>query len=173
MNPQGIDHVVVPGSFDPITKGHVDVIQRASRLASKVTVAVAASEHKHGHGTCFSLEERIAIATEALADAGLAQVAVLPLRGLLVEFCEAVGAQAVVKGLRVATDFEYELQQADLNQRLAPNIESVFVMSKPELGAISSSMVREISALGGDVSAFVPVSVIAHLDARFGHAREM
>ncbi len=160
---EGIERVVVPGSFDPVTLGHIDVISRARRLAPEVVVAVAASEHKRGVGTIFSLEERVELVRLSLDDAGLQDVEVRPLTGLLVDFCHAVGAQAVVKGLRAATDFEYELQQAAVNQIMAGDLESIFVMSKPEFGFVSSSVVREISELGGDVSPFVPPCVLARL----------
>ena len=126
-------------------------------------MAVAASEGKHGTGTSFSLEERIALVEESLAAAGLEDVDVVGLTGLLVDFCHSVGAHAVVKGLRAATDFEYELQQAAVNQRMAPDIESIFVMSRPDFSYVSSSVVREIASLGGDVSALVPPCVAARL----------
>lgn len=102
---------------------------------------------------------------DALVDEGLVDVSVEPMEGLLVDFCNARGAGGVVKGLRAMTDFEYELQQADLNSHMAPELESVFVMSSPEYGYISSSIVREISAMGADVSFLVPKNVIKKLDA--------
>ena len=160
-----ITHVVVPGTFDPVTNGHLDVIKRASRLFENVTVAVAASKRKHGTGTTFSLEERVQMLKEALVDEGLVDVSVEPMEGLLVDFCNARGAGGVVKGLRAMTDFEYELQQADLNSHMAPELESIFVMSSPEYGYISSSIVREISAMGADVSFLVPKNVIKKLEA--------
>ena len=148
-----ITHVVVPGTFDPVTNGHLDVIRRASRLFENVTVAVAASKRKHGTGTTFSLEERVQMLKDALVDEGLVDVSVEPMEG------------GVVKGLRAMTDFEYELQQADLNSHMAPELESIFVMSSPEYGYISSSIVREISAMGADVSFLVPKNVIKKLEA--------
>lgn len=160
-----ITHVLVPGTFDPITYGHMDVARRARRICPQVTVAVAASLGKRGVGTTFSLEERVELAREALAD--LDGVEVLPFSGLLVDFAHEVGAQAVVKGLRAMTDFEYELQQADLNYRLDPELESIFVMSSPEYGYLSSSAVRQIASFGGDVSTFVPPCVAAALRTRF------
>ena len=160
-----ITHVLVPGTFDPITYGHMDVARRARRICPRVTVAVAASLGKRGVGTTFSLEERVELAREALAD--LDGVEVLPFSGLLVDFAREVGAQAVVKGLRAMTDFEYELQQADLNYRLDPELESIFVMSSPEYGYLSSSAVRQIASFGGDVSTFVPPCVAAALRTRF------
>ncbi|MDO4436641.1 MAG: pantetheine-phosphate adenylyltransferase [Coriobacteriaceae bacterium] len=160
-----ITHVLVPGTFDPITYGHLDVVRRARRICPHVTVAVAESLGKNGVGTTFSLEERVALAREALKD--IDGVDVLPFTGLLVDFAAQVGAQAVVKGLRAMTDFEYELQQADLNYRLDADLESIFVMSSPEYGYLSSSVVRQIASFGGDVSDFVPPCVDAALRARF------
>lgn len=166
-----IEHVVVPGTFDPITLGHIDVIKRANRIAGQVTVAVASSMGKNGVGTAFSIDERVELAREALAQEGVVEgVDVRPLTGLLVDFCHEVGAGAVVKGLRAMTDFEYELQQADLNCRLAPDVESIFVMSSPEYGYVSSSIVRELAGLGGDVSLLVPECVVKKLEQHFGGA---
>ena len=164
--PENITHVLVPGTFDPITRGHIDVVSRALRICPKVTVAVAESLGKNGVGTTFSLDERVELARGALS--GLEGVDVLPFDGLLVDFAREVGAGAVVKGLRAMTDFEYELQQADLNYRLDENLESIFVMSSPEYGYLSSSVVRQIAAFGGDVEEFVTPNVVAALKRRFG-----
>lgn len=161
-------HVVVPGTFDPITYGHLDVIRRASKLFPRVTVAVAASKGKNGTNRTFSLDERVALIKATLAETDMADsVEVLPFTGLLMDFCREVGACGVVKGLRAMTDFEYELQQADLNYRLSPEIESVFVMGSPEFGYVSSSIVRELSALGTDVSFLVPPCVAEALREKF------
>lgn len=160
-----IRHVLVPGTFDPITYGHIDVVRRALRICPKVTVAVAESLGKNGVGTTFTLDERVDLAREALA--GLEGVDVRPFTGLLVDFAAQVGAGAVVKGLRAMTDFEYELQQADLNYRLDSGLESIFVMSSPEFGYLSSSVVRQIASFGGDVSGFVPACVDRALKGRF------
>ena len=162
-----IDHVVVPGTFDPVTLGHMDVISRTRKLFPCVTVAVAASVNKRGRGTAFTLEERVEMLRQALAEEGLSDVEVLPFTGLLVDFAREQGAGAVVKGLRAMTDFEYELQQADLNYRLDSELESIFVMSAPQYGYISSSVVRQIASLGSDVSTFVPPNVVEALRHRF------
>ena len=166
-NEPQVMHVVVPGTFDPVTLGHVDVILRARRLFPRVTVAVAASANKRGSGPTFSLPERVEMISEALSAEGIRDVAVKPFSGLLVDFCHEEGAGAVVKGLRAMTDFEYELQQADLNYRLDNELESIFVMSAPQYGYISSSVVRQIASLGSDVSTFVPPNVVEALKHRF------
>ena len=166
-NETKVEHVVVPGTFDPVTLGHLDVILRARRLFPRVTVAVAASANKRGHGPVFSLDERAEMIREALAGEGIDDVAVKPFCGLLVDFCREEGAGGVVKGLRAMTDFEYELQQADLNYRLDSELESIFVMSAPQYGYISSSVVRQIASLGSDVSTFVPSNVVEALKHRF------
>ncbi len=168
MSSETITHVVVPGTFDPVTLGHVDVIRRARRLFPRVTVAVAASVNKNGRGTTFTLEERADMIREAISLEGMpADIEVMPFTGLLVDFCKELGAGGVVKGLRAMTDFEYELQQADLNFHLSPDIESVFVMSSPEYGYVSSSIVREIASMGSDVSSLVPANVDARLRAHY------
>lgn len=159
-----IAHALVPGTFDPITFGHIDVVRRARRLFPRVTVAVAESLGKRG-GTTFTLDERVALAREALAD--MPGVAVEPFCGLLVDFAREQEAGAVVKGLRAMTDFEYELQQADLNYRLDENLESIFIMSAPRYGYLSSSVVRQIASFGGDVAEFVPPCVALALKERF------
>lgn len=160
-----IERALVPGTFDPVTFGHIDVVRRASRLFPKVTVAVAESLGKNGVGTVFTLDERVDLAKRALR--GLENVSVEPFTGLLVDFARQVDAGAVVKGLRAMTDFEYELQQADLNYRLDAELESIFVMSSPQYGYLSSSVVRQIASFGGDVSEFVPACVVTALKERF------
>ncbi len=142
-----------------------DGIRSDRRIFPSVIVAVAESQGKNGVGTTFMLDERVALAREALGD--IDGVEVLPFTGLLVDFAREQGAGAVVKGLRAMTDFEYELQQADLNYRLDNELESIFVMSAPQYGYISSSVVRQIASLGSDVSNFVPSNVVKALKHRF------
>jgi pantetheine-phosphate adenylyltransferase len=170
MNEQThVTHVVVPGTFDPVTFGHIDVIMRAHRLFPLVTVAVAASPGKNGTARTFSLDERVELIRASLEEAGMPDgIDVQPFSGLLMDFCREVGAGGVVKGLRAMTDFEYELQQADLNYRLSPGVESIFVMGSPEFGYVSSSIVRELAALGSDVDFLVPKPVAQALRRRFG-----
>lgn len=158
-----ISHVVVPGTFDPITLGHLDVIRRARKMFPQVSVAVALSARKNETGATFSLEHRVEMVRASLDEAHLSDVNVYPFEGLLVQFVKSIGAQAVVKGLRAMTDFEYELQQSDLNTRMNPDIESIYVMSNPKYGFISSSVVREIASMGADVSMMVPACVLQHL----------
>ncbi len=168
MSMHEIRHLVVPGTYDPVTYGHIDVIRRARMLCPKVTVAVAASQAKNGIGPRFSMDERAEMLREALDAESLSEVDVQPFTGLLMDFCHEIEAQAVVKGLRATTDFEYELQQANLNCRIAPDIESIFVMSSPTYNYVSSSIVRELASYGSDVSALVPPTVACRLRKHFG-----
>jgi len=157
-----VKRALTPGTFDPITVGHLDVISRAAQLVDEVVVAVAVSAKKQ---PLFSLEERVRLAREATAH--LANVRVEPFDELLVDFAHRIGAQAVVKGLRAITDFEYEFQQTALNYELNPQLETIFIMSPPEYMYLSSSVVREIASLGGPVGRFVPPCVEAALRAKF------
>lgn len=145
---------VVPGSFDPVTCGHLDIIERASRLFDQVTVAVAVNRRK---SPLFTGEERVQMLTEACAH--LSNVTVTRFSGLLATYARSVGATAVVRGLRAVSDFEYELQMAHTNRRLCPDVETVFVMTTTEYSFLSSSIVKEIARLGGSVEGLVPDSV--------------
>lgn len=155
--------VVYPGTFDPITNGHVDLIQRAARLFDRVIVAVAADTHKT---PVFSTEERVDLVRASLN--GAPNVEVRSFKGLLVNFAREQGAAVILRGLRAVSDFEYEFQLAGMNRRMAPDIETVFLMPAEQYAYISSSLVREIARLQGDVSAFVAPEVQAALQARFG-----
>ncbi|WP_117236962.1 pantetheine-phosphate adenylyltransferase [Thermus sediminis] len=158
-------HVVYPGSFDPLTNGHMDVIQRASRLFTKVTVAILENPNKRGH-YLFTAEERLSIVREATAH--LPNVEASTFSGLLVDFVRRVGAQAIVKGLRAVSDYEYELQMAHLNRQLLPGLETLFILSATRYSFVSSTMVKEIARYGGDVSKLVPPATLRALKAKFG-----
>ncbi len=149
---------VYSGTFDPITLGHEDVVRRASGLFDTLIVAVAVAHHKK---TRFGLEERMAIAQQALKD--VHNVRVMPFDGLIMDFCAAEGAVAVVRGIRNMTDFDYESQMAAMNRKLLPEVETVFLLPRAELQCISSTLVREISQLGGDVSQMVSPTVATAL----------
>ena len=153
---------LVPGTFDPITNGHLDVVARASQLFDHVIVAVAASQKKR---PLFTLEERVALAQEATAN--IDNVSVEGFDELLTTFAQRKGAHVVVKGLRAITDFEYEFQMTAANYRLNKNIETMFIMSPPEYMYLSSSIVREISSFDGNVSDLVPDGVEKALKQRF------
>jgi pantetheine-phosphate adenylyltransferase len=141
---------VYPGTFDPITNGHSDLVARAARLFDRVIVGVARNT---GKNPVCGVDERVKVARVALAD--IPKVEVVPFEGLLVEFCRRYGAGVVIRGLRAVSDFEYEFQLASMNRRLAPEIETIFLTPAEQYSFISSSLVREIARLGGDVSEFV------------------
>lgn len=155
---------LVPGTYDPVTLGHLDVIERATRIFSTVVVAVAASAQK-GAGPLFSLEERVSFVQDAVSH--LPTVEVRPFNSLLVKFAEEIGADTIVKGLRAVTDFESEFQQASINYQLNPNLETMFIMSDVRYMYLSSSMVKEIAAMGGDTSDWVTALVQRELGKRF------
>lgn len=152
--------VVCPGSFDPITLGHMDVITRAAHLFGHVVVAIGRNSTKHH---LFSVEERINLVQAALDE--VPGVTVAAIDGLLVDFCRAEGAGAIVKGLRFASDFDYELQMAHMNEHVG-DIETVFLPASPEYGTVSSTMMREIARHGGDVAKFLPPVVNQALVSR-------
>lgn len=153
---------VTPGTFDPITLGHLDIITRAAQLMDEVIVAVAASPAKR---PLFSLEQRTQLVRESVAH--LPNVRVMAFDGLLVDFVRSVDAQVVVKGLRALTDFEYEFQMSALNYELASEIETVFIMAPPQFMYLSSSMVRELASLKSRTDKFVTAPVAEALAARF------
>ena len=153
---------LTPGTFDPITSGHLDVITRAAQLFDEIIVSVAASPKKK---PLFSLEERVELARQATAH--LPNVRVEPFGDLLVDFAHRMDAGVVVKGLRAVTDFEYEFQQTALNYELDRELETIFIMSPPQYMYLSSSIVREIARLHGDLGQFVPSCVRDALERRF------
>ena len=152
---------IYPGTFDPMTLGHEDLMQRASRLFGRTILAVAAGHHKR---TMFSIEERLEIATELAAPHG--NIEVIPFSGLLRDFVVEHGGKVVVRGVRAASDFEYEFQMAGMNRKLMPEVETVFLTPSDHYQFISGTFVREIATLGGDVSQFVSPSVLARLSER-------
>jgi pantetheine-phosphate adenylyltransferase len=154
--------IVYPGTFDPITNGHIDLIERASKLFDKIVVGIASSEKKN---PLFTIEERIALASESLAH--LSNVEIRGFDYLLVNFVNDCEADAVMRGLRAVSDFEYEFQLANMNRALSPEVESIFLTPAEKFSYISSSLVREISSLGGDVSKFVPTHVMNGLMEKF------
>lgn len=153
---------LTPGTFDPITSGHLDVITRAAQLVDEVVVAVAASEKKN---PLFTLEERVDLVRKATAH--LSNVSVVPFEGLLVDFAKKMNASVIVKGLRAITDFEYEFQMTALNYQLSQELETVFIMSPPQYMYLSSSIVREIASMHGSVEQFVPACVNEALLKKF------
>ena len=157
---------VYPGSFDPITNGHLDVIGRATAAFDRVVVAVLANPRKE---PLLSVDDRIAVISEALEEARLGsdRVEVESFDGLTVEFCRRVGARFIVRGLRAISDFEAEMQLAHNNRKLAPGVDTVFFMTALEHGYVSSSLVKEIARFGGDVSEMVPAAAVERLGGAF------
>lgn len=156
---------VCPGSFDPVTNGHIDIISRASALFDEVTVAVLINKSKK---SLFTVEERIDMLAEVCADFG--NVKIDAFHGLLVDFCRDRDIHAIVKGLRAVSDFDYELQMAQMNSSLA-DVETVFVPTSPEYSFLASSLVKEVATYGGDVSSLVPPSVLGRLMERLEQVR--
>jgi pantetheine-phosphate adenylyltransferase len=156
---------VCPGSFDPITNGHLDIIERASQLFDEVVVVVGVNNSKNRF---FEPDERLDMIREATA--GLPNVGVDVFRGLLVDFCRAHGIQVIVKGLRAVSDFDYELQMGQMNRSLA-EVDTLFMPADPHYSFLSSSLVKEVATYGGDVSGLVPESVLRRLRERLDHHR--
>jgi pantetheine-phosphate adenylyltransferase len=156
---------ICPGSYDPVTNGHLDIIRRTSRVFDQVIVGVVGSApRKAGH--LFEAEERKAFLEDALSDNGIDNVEVEIFRNLLVEFAQQRGAAAIVKGLRAISDFEYEFEMNQLNRKLAADIESVYIFASAEYSFLSSTGVKEMAEFGGDVSDLVPAPVAEALAAR-------
>lgn len=153
---------IYPGTFDPITNGHIDLVGRAARMFERVVVAVAENRNK---SPLFSLDERVALAREAVR--AIPKVDVLGFDTLLVECARANSGQVILRGLRAVSDFEFEFQLAGMNRHLGPEIETVFMTPSENYAFISSSLIREIARFGGDVSAFVPEPVLEALSRRF------
>jgi len=149
-----------PGSFDPMTRGHEDIARRGLRVADRLVIAVAHSATQPKQGL-FSVDERVSLIKEVFRDEE--RVVSMPFDGLLVDFAREQGAHLVIRGLRAVSDFEYELQMAQMNQELYPELETLFLVPEVHNSFISSSLVREVAALGGDVSSFVSPSVLEAL----------
>lgn len=158
---------IYPGSFDPMHRGHLDIAKRAARLVDELIIAVTVTS---GKNLMFSVEERMALWCEAIADEGLTNVRVASFEGLTVTFARSVGAQAIIKGLRAVTDFEYEFQQALMNRKLAPEIETLMIVTALPHLFISSSLLKEVGKLGGDLDGIVTPGVARALAKRFGGA---
>lgn len=154
---------IVPGSFDPITTGHLDIIKRASELFDKVVIGVAINP---GKKTLFSTDERVKLVKEATQN--LKRVEVEAFDGLLVKFAQDHNAHAIIKGLRAVSDFEHEFQMAQINRELDSSMETIFMMASPENAYLSSSAVKEIAEYGGDVKGLVPANVERELKKKFG-----
>lgn len=157
--------VICPGSYDPVTNGHLDIIARTSRVFGRVVVAVVNNPVRK-ETTLFTAEERRAFIEEATA--GLGNVEVLVFSNLLVELARELDATAIVKGLRAISDFEYEFEMAQLNRKLDPGIESIYVIASPSYSFLSSTGVKEMATFGGDVSDLVPAPVAAAMAERLG-----
>jgi pantetheine-phosphate adenylyltransferase len=153
---------IYPGSFDPVTNGHVDVVERARKLFDEVIVAVAHNDEKQPF---FSLQERLDLLQQTVGK--ISNVRIAQFHGLLVEFALAEQAHAVIRGLRAVSDFEFEFQMALMNRKLAGSVETIFLMPKEEYTYLSSRLVKEIARLGGDVSKFVPPNIQAALRQKF------
>ena len=156
-------NAVYPGTFDPITNGHEDLIQRASRLFHEVVVGVAHSQAKRPF---FALDERVALAREVLAP--YSNVSVMGFTGLLSEFVKEQGASVILRGLRAVSDFEYEFQLAGMNRRLAPGVETLFLTPSDKYLFLSATIVREIAVLGGDIAAFVHPLTVQRMREKIG-----
>ena len=150
-----------PGTFDPITLGHEDIVRRAARMFDQVVVAVASAHHKK---TMFTLEQRLTMTREALHDCSNVQIKTFD--GLVIDFAASLGATTMVRGIRSMTDFDYEFQLSGMNRRLAPKIDTVFLNTLDVYQCISSTLVREVNSLGGDVTQFVSPSVLRFMLAK-------
>lgn len=161
---------VYPGTFDPVTSGHMEVVRRSLRLVDRLVIGPATNI---GKGPLFSLQERIDIIKEDIqefSEADRARIEVAPFDGLLIHFAREVGASVIIRGLRAVSDFEYEIQMANMNARMEPNVETIFLMASDRHQFIASSLVKDIARLGGDTSQFVSKKVFERLKAKFEKA---
>jgi len=161
---------VYPGTFDPITSGHTEVVRRSLRLVDRLVIGPFVNI---GKGPLFSLQERIDIIKEDIEDFAQSdkeRIQVLPYEGLLIHFAREVGASVIIRGLRAVSDFEYEIQMANMNARMEPNVETIFLMASDRHQFISSSLVKDIARLGGDTSQFVSKKVFQRLQAKYARS---
>ena len=165
----GVERIgVYPGTFDPITSGHMEVVRRSLRLVDKLVIGPAINI---GKGPLFTLEERVAMLKEDIEEFGSAdrqRVEIVPFEGLLIHFARQVNASVIIRGLRAVSDFEYEIQMANMNARMEPNVETIFLMASDRHQFIASSLVKDIARLGGDTSQFVSKKVFERLKRKFG-----
>ncbi|MBE6930858.1 MAG: pantetheine-phosphate adenylyltransferase [Ruminococcaceae bacterium] len=160
---------VYPGSFDPVTMGHMDIIRRGAQMFDKLVVSVLINTNKK---SLFTMEERVELLKKSVEGAGLTNVEVSSFSGLLADYTEQIGACTIVRGLRAVTDFENEFQLALINRKLNPNADTVFLVTSAENMYLSSSLVREVGSFGGDISEFVPPEVIGQVTARLVNKAE-
>ncbi|MCR9256053.1 MAG: pantetheine-phosphate adenylyltransferase [Alphaproteobacteria bacterium] len=157
-----------PGTFDPVTYGHLDIISRASRIVDKLVVGVARNA---GKGPLYSLSERVEMVRDEVSELanrnGHGEIEVLPFGNLLIDFARSIDAKLIFRGLRAVSDFEYEFQMAGMNARIAPEVETVFLMASEKQQFVSSRLIKEIVGLGGDVQQFVPPKVLSRLTERY------
>lgn len=158
---------VYPGSFDPVTNGHLDILERASKIFDQVIVAVIHNPQKKAF---FSIDERVAMLQEVIGDNP--KIKVDYFSGLLMEYVSRVGAQVVIRGLRAVSDFDYEMQMALMNSRLCPNVETIFIISSPQYIYLSSTKIKEIAMLGGCITGLVPLAVEEKLKDKIRFLRE-
>ena len=157
-----------PGTFDPVTNGHIDIIGRSARLMDKLVIGVSIST---GKGPLFSLEERVELVqaeVQEIASRNDTVIEVQPFQGLLIDFARKLGACMIVRGLRAVSDFDYEFQMAGMNYRMAPDIETVFLMASERHQFIASRLVKEVATLGGDITSFVPALTLGRTLKRIG-----
>jgi pantetheine-phosphate adenylyltransferase len=156
---------IYPGTFDPITNAHIDLLERGLHLFDQITLAIAPNP---GKGPAFSTEERVRLAREAIEMRGLKGVEIEPFEGLLVDYVQSKKANIIIRGLRAVSDFEYEFQMALMNRKLAPEVETIYMMPSENFTFLSSHMVKEVTKLGGELTDLVPANVLKALKEKYG-----